>query len=127
MRATIRERLADLCHEQWSGWMKYQFSRFTENNDKMELSSIWVLRWTRQLCTPYADLTEKEKDSDRKEADRFLGAINYNLRVLLDDLAKTHEEGFIAGAKYIADHLQKGVRTSNTPVRKDPDYETTKS
>jgi hypothetical protein len=34
-----------------------------------------VLHWQRQVGTPYADLSEAEKESDRKEADRVLAAL----------------------------------------------------
>lgn len=29
----IREKLADLCHEQWSGWIRYMFSKGIEQPD----------------------------------------------------------------------------------------------
>ena len=33
----------------------------------------WAVdRWTRQLNTDYENLPEEEKDSDRKEADKFI-------------------------------------------------------
>lgn len=32
-----------------------------------------ITGWRRQIATPYAALSEKEKDSDRREADRILG------------------------------------------------------
>ena len=32
-------------------------------------------RWHRQIETPYADLSEKEKDSDREWADKVLVAL----------------------------------------------------
>ena len=72
------ERLAELCHEQWSGWMEYMFSKC----DGTALPGYRVIpewaekRWTRQLLTPYAELSEEEKDSDRKEAQRFIDLLN---------------------------------------------------
>lgn len=72
LRNPDRERLAALCHEQWSGWMKYLF-------EKVEGRSIpeWAwIRWTRQMNTSYVDLPESEKDSDRAEADRIIGALS---------------------------------------------------
>lgn len=71
-----REKLAALCHEQWSGWMKYMFS-------KSKLSSAGCIiipkdlvdRWCKQMNTPYKKLSEEEKNSDRAEADKFIKLI----------------------------------------------------
>jgi hypothetical protein len=35
-----------------------------------------VERWTRQMNTSYENLSEKEKTSDRIEADKFLAVFN---------------------------------------------------
>lgn len=59
----MREVLAALSHEQWSGWTKYML-----NN----LDSVHMAGWRRQIATPYSELSEKEKDSDRVEADKTL-------------------------------------------------------
>lgn len=78
--AALREKLAALAHEQWSGWMKYLFSKceILPNGDLGELAVIpeWaVQRWKRQMETAYADLSEQEKNSDREEADRVLALL----------------------------------------------------
>ncbi len=71
-----REELANLAHEQWSGWMMYLFSLSTANQDgTVTIPAPLVERWTRQIATPYCALSEAEKDSDRKEADRVLAII----------------------------------------------------
>lgn len=74
---SLRERLADLCHEQWSGWMRYLFSKGTFNKDGTWTMPAWAVeRWQRQMNTPYSSLPElQERDSDRAEADRFLQLI----------------------------------------------------
>lgn len=71
-----REALAALAHEQWSGWMDYLFSKckLTEMGDAVIPKSC-VLWWQRQMGTTYADLSEVEKDSDRKEADRVIALL----------------------------------------------------
>ncbi len=74
--SSLRERLADLCHRQWSGWIRYMFSKGTLHDDgTLTLPSWAVERWTRQMNTPYDGLTKDEKESDRKEADKFLAVI----------------------------------------------------
>jgi len=72
----MREKLAELVHILWSGWMKYLFSKGTFNDDGTWTMPVWaVTRWIRQMKTPYHKLSEDEKDNDRMEADKFLGAM----------------------------------------------------
>lgn len=67
------ERLANLAHEQWSGWMQYLFEKSTKNQDGTVTIPAWAVeRWQRQVATPYADLSEQEKESDRREARRVI-------------------------------------------------------
>lgn len=74
--ADLREELAELAHEQWSGWMKYLFSKCPEQwTGSVLIPSGAAERWKRQMNTPYSELSEKEKDSDRKEADKVLAVI----------------------------------------------------
>jgi hypothetical protein len=69
----VKERLADLCHSQWSGWMKYLFAKSTENEDgTVTIPSDLVERWKRQINTSYINLSESEKQSDKKEAGKFI-------------------------------------------------------
>lgn len=69
----MKEKIAELCHEQWSGWMTYLFSKSTKNDDGSATIPKWaVQRWERQIITKYNDLSEDEKNSDREEADKFL-------------------------------------------------------
>ncbi len=74
-----REALAALAHEQWSGWMRHLFDRSTKCGNPASLVDRSVMihsddveRWQRQMGTPYAFLSEEEKESDRREADRVL-------------------------------------------------------
>lgn len=70
---TLREALAALEHARWGHWMDYQFSCGTFNADgSWTMPAAKVARWQRQAATPYADLSEGEKDSDRAEADQTL-------------------------------------------------------
>jgi len=81
------EKLADLCHEQWIGWMKYLFSKCEEEKSpddigascivmrrtgKLIIPEEFVNRWKKQMNTNYKDLSEKEKESDRVEAKKFI-------------------------------------------------------
>lgn len=77
----MKEKLAALCHEQWSGWMKYLFSKCdfgmgtvlsALENGCAIISKVYVDRWMKQMNTPYKDLSEEEKESDRIEADKII-------------------------------------------------------
>ena len=69
----LREPLADISHDIWSHWMRWMFSVGTMNADgTWTMPAEKVERWQRQMNTPYADLTEREKDSDREQADKIL-------------------------------------------------------
>lgn len=72
----IREALSDVSHDIWSHWTRWQFSVCTSNPDgSLTIPASLVERWQRQMKTPYAELTEREKDSDREQADKILSAI----------------------------------------------------
>lgn len=73
----LREQLAALAHdEQWTGWMEYLFGLSRRNPDgSVTIPAEHVARWMRQMATPYAQLSEQEKNSDREEADRVLALI----------------------------------------------------
>ncbi len=81
------EILAAAEHESWSGWMRWMLKEIKE-----DIGESWVRpgmkdalnllmshqgiacfrRWKRQAETPYAGLSEKEKESDRIEARKKL-------------------------------------------------------
>ena len=70
----LKENIADKCHEQWSGWMEYLFSKceYNQNTGEFIIPKWAVERWTQQMNTDYKDLTEEEKNSDRIEAEKFI-------------------------------------------------------
>lgn len=50
------ERLAALEHEQWTHWTRYMIANWSPGNRE---------RWRQQTDTPYSELSEAEKSSDR--------------------------------------------------------------
>ena len=71
-----REQLAEYAHEAWSGWMNHLFSKSREHAHGVVVIPEWaVKRWTRQAKTPYNELPEEEKESDRAEADKMLAIV----------------------------------------------------
>lgn len=64
----IIEALADAEHESWAHWQRYLHSVCVQNPDgSLTIPADKVERWNRQIETPYSDLTEREKESDREQ------------------------------------------------------------
>lgn len=73
----VLEALADLEHARWSKWQAYLYSKCTKNEDgSLTIPAEDVAHWQKQIDTPYAELSEKEKDSDRAEARNTLEVLN---------------------------------------------------
>jgi len=62
------ELLAAAEHESWSVWTAYMLDTIEkESGGDFNIKSLpCVERWMRQKVTPYASLSEKEKESDRE-------------------------------------------------------------
>jgi hypothetical protein len=75
-----REELAALEHQQWAHWTRYMLKTLEPllspnlrwHPDFRGNAEAALERWLRQINTPYADLTEEEKDADREWADKVL-------------------------------------------------------
>jgi hypothetical protein len=77
------EKLAELEHEQWSELIQY-FIGFAPIHGELTAKDFWR-EYDELSEKPYAQLTEKQKDSDRKFARKVLG-------VLLGEATKMNEE-----------------------------------
>jgi hypothetical protein len=69
------EELAKYAHKAWSVWMEYLFSLCISSGDSLIIPASLVRRWKRQASTPYNDLPESEKESDRIEALKIMEII----------------------------------------------------
>jgi hypothetical protein len=71
-----REVVAGIQHDIWAHWMRYLFSITRHNPDgSVTISAEHVQRWMRQMETDYAYLSERERESDRHQADKVLVAM----------------------------------------------------
>jgi len=71
--APVREALAAYAHGAWCRWMRYMWSKCTPNADGSLTIPAWAVdRWERQMSTPYVELPQGERASDRQEADAML-------------------------------------------------------
>lgn len=72
----VRESVSDCSHDIWSHWMEYLFTKCEVNpNGSYTIPKELVERWERQVKTKYKYLSEKEKDSDREQADKIIDVI----------------------------------------------------
>ena len=70
------EVVAEECHKQWAGWTEYLLSKCLPiPSGNLVLGLEWKDRWMRQVNTSYAELSEPEKDSDRREARKILASL----------------------------------------------------
>ncbi|WP_416637557.1 hypothetical protein [Pseudomonas sp. OHS18] len=69
----LKEQLAAIEHARWSHWQKYMHKKCIRNSDgSLTIPKELVVKWDNQSRTVYADLTEKEKQSDREQVDKYL-------------------------------------------------------
>ena len=61
---SLMEMLASRMHDSWADWARWMIDK---HDAKM------VERWELQIAAHYEKLTEKEKESDRKEVRRLFG------------------------------------------------------
>lgn len=70
------EQLSHIEHERWSHWQRYMHDKGVRQADgSMVIPSDLVQQWDRQISTPYGELSEKEKESDREQVRKYLPAI----------------------------------------------------
>ncbi len=83
MTPSVPEELAALEHKQWAHWTAHLLDtlcrRYSLPADDPE-----IRRWRRQIPTPYADLSEQEKASDRVWARQALAAMVAPLEAYLN-------------------------------------------
>lgn len=66
------EQLAAIEHERWADWQAYLHSKCHYHPTGMVIPHELFDRWQRQIATPYAQLSEAEKESDREQVRRYL-------------------------------------------------------
>jgi hypothetical protein len=70
------ELLAAIEHERWARWQRYVHDRCERREDgSILIPPDLVARWETQIETPYLQLSEHEKDSDREQVHSYLPTI----------------------------------------------------
>lgn len=77
----LLDRLAAEEHERWAHWQQYVHEQCQPGPDgSLIIPAELVHRWTEQINTPFAQLTDAEKDSDRDQVRRYLPIIAEAIR-----------------------------------------------
>lgn len=70
------EVIAAVEHERWSHWQRYLHSQCDAMPDgSLVIPAALATRWDRQMHTPYEDLSDAERASDREQAQHYLAAL----------------------------------------------------
>lgn len=76
---SLLEEVSDKVHNVWMNWMEYFLKQSCHSRQAATIEinvdiKTWN-RWMRQMKTPYEDLPENEKESDRKIAQKYIKII----------------------------------------------------
>jgi len=89
-KETFVEAGANIEHDRWARWQKYMFSKGTvDENGVFHLPKEFVERWFRQIDTKYADLSEPEKESDRKESRTYIPLVKQAITTAVETKEKS--------------------------------------
>ncbi len=103
------EEFANIEHMRWAKWQAYLHSKCEElihiGNRSLVIPATLVERWERQIVTPYAELSEQEKASDRGEVEYYIKRFQELLRLqeedLIDKVSKFLKEELSYKGEYI--------------------------
>ena len=94
------ETFASQEHDKWAHWMRYLFSKSQMTVDgRAIIPTESVQHWIRQCETPYAVLSDEEKESDRKVVREFF----------YDVIEKMSLRNYFDQMKLSADILDSGL------------------
>lgn len=70
------DTLADIEHDRWSHWQKYMHTKGERQPDgSLLIPADLGAQWDCQIQTPFAELTDDEKDSDRDQVRKYLPTV----------------------------------------------------
>lgn len=72
----LLEELAASEHERWSHWQRYLHDQCVPGPDgSLVIPGDKARRWSTQMSTPYSELSDEERESDREQVRRYLPII----------------------------------------------------
>ena len=102
--AELIEKLAAIEHERWAMWQRYLHSRLHVFPNQILMMHDDYKRWEGQIATPYTDLSEAEKQSDRDQVMRYMP-------LLATHIEKERLEAALEEAKWWKDTQHFGLST----------------
>jgi len=94
-KTELFEKLAAIEHERWADWQRYVHSNCIPCTDGLVIPANLVEHWGKQMDAYYSDLSEAEKDSDRKQVMRY-----WELIVPSEDKTEKLVEEYYSKATY---------------------------
>src|SRR3990167_5233022 len=85
------ERGAELEHMRWARWQKYLHSKCQVGQYGVVIPRELYDRWERQIEIPYDELSELEKESDKKETRNYLPLVESLLLSQRQEIVKSLE------------------------------------
>ena len=74
-QSELFETLAAIEHQRWADWQSWCHKILRENCPSAEMEKV-LEQWDKQIATPYSELSEEEKNSDRDQVNRYWHLIN---------------------------------------------------
>lgn len=72
----VIEELAGIEHRRWAHWQQYMHDQCIKQGDgSLVIPPHLVGHWQKQIATPYQQLSEAEKESDREQVQMYLPTI----------------------------------------------------
>ena len=117
------EKGADLEHDRWLRWQKWCHKVLRENCPSPELEKV-LEHWDRQINTLYSELSEIEKESDRKETRNYLPLLRQALlsceKEMIEEDIKRLEKQLIWAGDTKAESEEAG--TINSALQQEIDF-----
>lgn len=83
---SLLEELAAIEHERWSHWQRYLHDQCVDGpNGSLIIPAEQARRWSKQMNTPYGQLSDDERESDREQVRRYLPLIATTLNEAIED------------------------------------------
>jgi len=84
------DAFAEIEHERWGKWQKYVNSKCVPSADDgiWQIGEEYLHRWNKQINTPYSELSEKEKQSDRDQVMPYFNYFNARISSLISEIEK---------------------------------------